>query len=235
MRIETIGAATLYLGDCREVMPLLEKVDHIITDPPYSARTHAGHDANAKGRRDGADAKELGYEALTEERAAELATLFHSQSRGWVVWMTDSELATYIRRRLDALGRTTFAPLPFHQPGRSVRLSGDGPSSWTDWIVVARTKEQAKWGTLCGGYVAGPGWDDKERMGGKPTQLMNRLVTDYSRKGDVVFDPFMGSGTTGVACCTLGRKFIGCEIDPAAFDISCRRIQDAQRQERLFA
>jgi DNA modification methylase len=113
-------------------------------------------------------------------------------------------------------------------------LAGDGPSSWTDWIVVSRTKAQSKWGTLPGGYVAGPGWKDKARMGGKPTLLMDSLVADYSRPGHVVLDTHMGAGTAGVSCVKAARKFIGCEIDPIAFDIACRRIEDAQRQVDMF-
>ncbi len=228
-----IGKATLYLGDCRDILPTLGKVDHIIADPPYSDRTHTAHDEQSQRRRDGADARQLGYSALSEADAANLVALL-SACPGWVVWMTDSELATFIRREFDRLGRTTFAPLPYHHPGRSVRLAGDGPSSWTDWIVVSRTKAQSKWGTLRGGYVAGPGWDDKERMGGKPTRLMRMLVCDYSRPGELVCDPFMGAGTTGVACVLEGRDFIGIEIDPAAFDIACKRIEDAQRQGDMF-
>lgn len=95
--------------------------------------------------------------------------------------MTDSDLALHVRHALEKLGRTAFAPLPFYQPGRSVRLSGDGPSSWTDWIVVARTKAQNKWGTLPGGDAAGPGWNDKARMGGKLILLMDVLVVDPTR------------------------------------------------------
>lgn len=233
MREEIIGRARLILGDCREVLPTLEGVDHIITDPPYSERTHSSHDEQSQERRDGADARTLGYSALTEDEAKKLVGLFHN-CPGWVVWLTDGELATFIRRAFDGLGRTTFAPLPYHHPGRSVRLAGDGPSSWTDWIVVSRTKAQKNWGTLRGGYVAGPGWDDKERMGGKPTRLMRLIVGDYSRPGETVCDPFMGAGTTGVAAVLEGRNFIGVEIDPAAFDIACKRIEDAQRQGDFF-
>lgn len=65
----------------------------------------------------------------------------------------------------------------------------------------------------------------------KPIRLLNRLV---KRTKGVVLDPFMGSGTTGVACMNLGRKFIGIEIEPKYFDIACERIENAQRQERLF-
>ena len=120
------------------------------------------------------------------------------------------------------------------QPGRSVRLSGDGPCSWTDYIVVARTAAQHKWGTLPGGYVAGQGWKDKQRMGGKPTHLMRALVSVYSRPCDLVLDSHMGAGATGVACALEGRRFIGIEIDPDAFHIACERIENAYRQAPLF-
>jgi len=228
-----IGRATLYCGDALEILPAIEGVDHIITDPPYSQRTHGSHDEQSQRRRDGAAARELGYSALSESDALRLAALFHN-CPGWIAWLTDSELAAPLRREFDRLGRTTFAPLPYFHSGRSVRLAGDGPCSWTDWIVVSRTKAQNKWGTLRGGYIANEGWNDKERMGGKPTRLMQLLVSDYSREGETVCDPFMGAGTTGVACMREGRNFIGIEICPDAFQIACKRIEDAQRQKDLF-
>jgi site-specific DNA-methyltransferase (adenine-specific) len=231
MRVETIGDATLYLGDCMEVLlsDALGRVDAVITDPPYSARTHAGHDATNNIR------ATLGYAALDDERCAVLADAFAACCDGWIVWMTDHTLAPGIEQSLRAAGRYVFAPLPFFHAGRSVRLTGDGPCSWTDWILVARTKAQMKWGTLPGGYVAGPGWNDKARMGGKPTALMESLLQDYSRPEQTVLDPFMGAGTTGVAALRTGRKFIGCEIDADAFDIACKRIEHAYAQGQLFA
>ena len=68
-----------------------------------------------------------------------------------------------------------------------------------------------------------------------PVAFATELVAAYSGPGETVLDPFMGSGTTGVTCANLGRKFIGCEIDPGYFDIACRRIEEAHRQPRLFA
>lgn len=238
MRREVIGNAELWLGDCREVLPTLPRVDAVITDPPYSERTHAGHDMVARGAAadgaDGADRARLGYSALSPADVAELSAMYASACDGWVVWMTDHMLAPRIAETLASHGRYVFAPLPFFQAGRSVRISGDGPSSWTDWIVVSRTKAQIKWGTLPGGYIAGPGWNDKARMGGKPTLLMDALVSDYSRPGQLVLDSHMGAGTTGVSCARLGRRFIGCEIDPQAFDLACRRIEEAAKQATLF-
>jgi len=234
MRREQIGDATLYLGDCLEILPTLPKVDAVITDPPYSSRCHSGHDAGSAEARDGAARSALGYAALSSADVAILAAEYARLSSGWIVWMTDSDLALVVRTALEAVGRYAFAPLPFYHAGRSVRPTGDGPSSWTDWIVVARTKAQIKWGTLPGGYIAGAGWGDKERMGGKPTALMDSLVRDYSRPGDLVLDTHMGAGTTGVACLRSDRRFIGCEINQSAFSIACRRIEQAYAQGKLF-
>lgn len=233
MKVE-IGDATLYLGDCMDILPTLEKVDAVITDPPYSARCHKGHDSVASKSRDGSIRSELGYASLSVKDVDLLAEAYAKACSGWIVWMTDSDLALAVRTALEKHGRYAFSPLPFYQAGRSVRLTGDGPSSWTDWIVVARTKAQNKWGTLPGGYIAGPGWNDKQRMGGKPTLLMEALVSDYSRLGQLVLDTHMGAGTTGVACIRQKRKFIGCEIDPQAFDIACTRIEQAYAQQSLF-
>jgi len=230
----TIGDCRLILGDCREVLPTLPMVDAVIVDPPYSARTHAGHDSGSRPGRDGGERVELGYAHLTTQDVKALAAEYALLCKGWIVWMTDSHLTITVRQSLEAVGRYAFAPLPFYQPGRSVRLSGDGPCSWTDYIVVARTRAQSKWGTLPGGYVAGPGWNDKARMGGKPTHLMRALVSDYSRPGDLVLDTHMGAGTTGVACALEGRRFIGVEIDRDAFDIACERIDNAYRQGQMF-
>ena len=238
--IVCIGDATLYHGDCLEILPTLPKVDAVITDPPYSERKHAGHDSVASRTAcdagyDGAARQSLGYGAMSTEMAARVADAFCNACSGWIAWMTDHTLAPAIHKELESRGRYVFAPLPFFAPGSRVRLSGDGPSSWTDWIIVCRTAAQHRWGTLRGGYVAGPGWNDKAHMGGKPTQLMVNLVSDYSREHMTVADPFMGSGTTGVACAQLGRKFIGIEIERKYFDIACERIDNAYRQQRMFA
>ena len=219
-------------------MPTLPKVDAVITDPPYSERTHKGHDASAHGYagfgKDSAKRSALGYRAFSESDIATYAQAMTAVCDGWVVTMTDHVLAPALQRALEAGGRYVFAPLPFFAPGSRCRLSGDGPSSWTVWIVVARTSAQSRWGTLPGGYVAEEGWREREHMGGKPTALMDRIVSDYSRPGHAVLDPYMGSGTTGVACCNTGRRFIGVERERRYFDISCERISRAQAQGQLL-
>lgn len=228
----------LYLGDCRDILPTLGAVDHVITDPPFSARTHEGHDASAKGYEgfgnDGADRKSLGYEFWCEADASAFVFQASQICTGWMVIFNDHILALPIQSAMERRGRYAFAPLPFYAPGSRVRLSGDGPSSWTIWIMVSRTKAQSRWGTLPGGYLAQEGWRDREYMGGKPVKLMEAIVGDYSRKGDLVLDPFMGSGTTGVACVKLGRRFVGCEINPESFDKAVERIESAMNETALL-
>lgn len=235
MQKAEIGDATLYCGDCLEILPTLGEVDHVITDPPYSERTHSGHDAGARPGRDGASRAALGYAKWTNADAAAFAAVASTACGGWIVWMTDHHLAPMIQLEQERLGRYVFAPLPYYAPGSRVRLAGDGPSSWTTWIIVSRTAAQHRWGTLPGGYVAGDGWREREKMGGKPLRLMQALVSDYSRPGQVVCDPCMGRGTTIMAALQLGRRAVGIERDEQEFDRACERIEAAHRQGRLFA
>ena len=179
-------------------------VDVIITDPPYSVRTHRGHDASGRA--------ELGYMAWSDADAWSFAEWCSKRACYWVVIITDHVLARVYEEALAAQGLYVFAPIPHLCPGRSVRLAGDGPSSWTDWIVCARTKVAHDWGTLPGGYITRPE-RGMLRVGGKPLALMHSLVSDYSREGDTILDPCAGGGTTGVACRMLNRRFVGYEID----------------------
>jgi hypothetical protein len=234
-------SVTLYHGDCRDIIPMLGPVDHVITDPPYSERTHKGHDASAgdystrKATACGWDKStrnSLGYGFLTHEEVYELATLFVDCCSGWIVWMTDHTLAPHIQANLDERGRYTFAPLPFVLPGGRIRLSGDGPSSWTIWIIVARTANQHRWGTLPGAYIGEPDsdWYKRTHMGGKPLPLMTSLVRDYSRPGDLILDPFAGSGTTLEAAKLIGRRAIGIEREERHAETAANRL----RQEVLL-
>jgi len=229
----------IHEADCLDVMREMRDgaVGAVITDPPYSERTHKGHDTVARRTAgdpgyDGAERKVLGYAAWTEADVRAYVPEMCRVSRGWVVIMTDHTLAPLIARQLESCGRYVFAPLPFYAPGSRCRLSGDGPSSWTDWIIVARTAKQRAWGTLPGGYVAGEGWREREHMGGKPTMLMRALVRDYSKPGDTVLDPFAGMGTTGKAALAEGRRAILVERDPLTAEAMRERIREAMGMGR---
>lgn len=233
-----IGPCELYLGDCFELIPKLGEVQAVITDPPFSSRTHDRHNAAVKNlgtKR--ADRNILNYQHWEIEQVKQFSLLCNKVCFGWIAVITDDILAHRYKRAMEKLGRVTFPSLPFYDPGRSCRLHGDGPSSWTDWIIVSRTKAQNKWGTLPGGYIRKAGSGKKFHHGGKPISLMVSLVRDYSRKGDIVLDPCMGAGTTGVACLRMGRKFIGIEKDPETFEKAAARIKAEYRlvSSSLFA
>jgi site-specific DNA-methyltransferase (adenine-specific) len=220
-------------------------VNALITDCPYSAKTHAGHDGgaeqasagmafpdvrgNAKRYALGARAvrRALSYGAWAAEDVARFVEAWAPLVRGWFVSVTDDVLAPSWAAALEAQGRYVFTPLPFVAPGSRVRLSGDGPSGWTCWLVVARprTPEFSRWGTLPGAYVLPPGYAERMPVvGGKPLWLMERLVEDYSRPGDLVCDPCMGAATTGVAALRVGRSFVGGDVLREHAELGARRL-----------
>lgn len=230
------GKVVLYRGDMFKLLGVeIEQCDAVIADPPYSNRTHSGHDASAQGDKgfgfDGADRKELGYRPWDSGDVVNAVADFDLVCSGWIVCMCDHVLAPHYCYEMDLHCRYTFAPLPWYVPGSRVRLSGDGPSSWTTWIVVSRTKDQVRWRTLPGGYSSR---GEQFHMGGKPVELMLQLVRDYSNEGDTVLDPCMGSGTTGIAAIRSGRRFIGVEVSPEFFEIAKRRIVAELNRAPLF-
>ena len=172
----------------------------------------------------GGERRALNYDAWTPDDVRAFVASWAPRTRGWFVAFTSHDLCPVYAEALEAAGRYVFAPLPWFSPGSRVRLSGDGPSSWTCWIMVARPRHApyAKWGTLPGGYQTTP--EACEVVGGKPIGLMQAIVRDYSRPGDLVCDPFLGSGTTAVAALAEGRRFVGSEQKPEHYEIAKRRI-----------
>ena len=203
-RVEVIGAATLYLGDCRDVLPKLGKVDAVVTDPPYGIG-FAGQPTKWQRRagmtpRDWDDTVALDLDAMIAPGAIKVVWGGNYYplplSRGWLSW---------------------FKP--------------DAPPSMASfelaWTNLDRNARQ---------IVCSIGETNAERVGHptqKPLRVM-RWTLDQIGQPNVILDPFMGSGTTGVAAVQMGRKFIGIERDPGYFDIACRRIEQAQRQSDMF-
>lgn len=205
--------------------------DALIFDAPYSSRTHA----SVTTRSDGADPDGLtpGYQAFGSAEIREVCESWAPRTRGWIVSVTDSVLAPTWQAELERVGRYVFAPVGILIPGMTVRIQGDGPSSWMLYAVVARprTRAFATWGTLPGGYTGGTecngraGGSSRGGGRGKPSWLMSALVRDYSRPGDLVCDPFAGYGSTLTAALSLGRRAIGAEVDADAHAEAVRRME----------
>ena len=220
-------AITLKLGRWQDVLADVQ-CDALITDPPYGSRTHIGHrdgvfDTN---KQKGFQRREIDYACWTEDDVREFVASWSPRVRGWFVAMTSHDLAPVYSDALEKSGRYVFAPLPWVHIGGRIRLSGDGPSSWTCWLIVARpkTRDMQRWGTLRGAYISSNETEPRAVVGGKPTSVMRSLIRDYSRPGDLICDPCAGGGTTLLAAATENRKAIGAEMDPKHYEIARKRI-----------
>ncbi|MDO8597830.1 MAG: site-specific DNA-methyltransferase [Sulfuricaulis sp.] len=222
-----IGDCTLYCADCLDVLPTLGKVDAVVTDPPYNFSTSsAGTKHNFWGD---AVNSAFWFSAMFK---AYLSTI--GSARPGVIWQF--------------LNWKTFVPL--QKAAWDAGLKFDSILVWDkEWIGpggdvgLRPSYELVALVTVNGAKLPNRGLPDiwrvqwaSQRPNGhpaeKPVDLIKRLVQETP--GAVFLDPFMGSGTTGVACVKLGRKFIGVEIDRRYFDFACRRIEDAYGQGDMF-
>lgn len=234
-----IGNAVLYLGDCLEILPTLPKVDAVITDPPY---------LNMEGGT-----------ALTFDSGVGVR---HSLSKTVAdPWTANLE---WVLPAWNCAERAFFSFCSFHfvadlrmaVPAKPTALiswyqrnaapsAAMAPQFQTEYCWAFRKGTGLDWRKLKThidiprlqtGCMAVERLVDARGVALHPTQKPAKVIEALLATGPTsALDPFMGSGTTGVACMNLGRKFIGIEIEPKYFEIACERIENAQRQERLFA
>ncbi len=217
--IVKIGDATLYLGDCMDILPTLDKVDAVITDPPYGI----GETGN-NSRQKAPGLSRLG----TKTRVIDYPKM------DWDDYSPATELISAIRNK--ATWCAFFGGNYFELPPTSCWLVWDKLNSgdfadcelaWTNWPKAVR-RIQWRWN----GMIR-QGNEDRFHPTQKPLGVM-KWVIDLCPKADTILDPFMGSGTTGVAAIQMGRKFIGIEREPKYFEIACKRIEQATKQEDMF-
>ena len=214
-RKEVIGDATLYLGDCRDILPTLGRVDAVVTDPPYGLKEAAGKN-NSRGNL--AVAKDYGCRSWDDEP------------------ITDKHI-----EMMAAAGRwnVIFGGNYFNLPPSSCwlvwdKLNGDNDFAdcelaWTNLNKAVR-RIQYRWNGMLR--------QNNEPRGDHPTQkpvgVMKWCIGLLPVDCKTILDPFMGSGTTGVAAINLGKTFFGVEREADYFDVSCRRIDQAYKQPDFF-
>ena len=228
----TIGDATLYCADCMDVLPTLERVDAVITDPPYSDSTHNNAKSNAGG---GGGAKAIDFKAIDFKAIETLLDSCAALCDGWIIanmdWRHIAQLEFqkhhfYELIRFGVWVKTN--PMP--------QISADRPANGWDGIayIYPKNKKKTWFGGGCHGNWTGPVITNGDHPTGKPVDMVQSWVTRFTERSQTILDPFMGSGTTGVAAIQLGRKFIGIERESKYFDIACKRIEQAVAQGQLF-
>ena len=222
-----IGDATLYLGDCREILPTLGKVDAVVTDPPY------GIEYVSAWRKRGPT------EMLQADDDAPVETVLPMADRlndgGALYLATRFDVAAQWNEAIRAAGLVLKTPIYWDKGNHtSGDLEGDYGAQVEIFLFAHKGRHKLR-GPRRANLWHVPRDPAGEHPTPKPVGLIERMVTCSTDSGASVLDPFMGSGTTGVACANLGRKFIGIEIEPKYFDIACERITAAYAQRRLFA
>lgn len=211
VRQEVIGEHRLILGDCAEVLSLAGVVDLVLTDPPYGIDYgRAGGFSASHGW--GQWRENVAWDVERPDRA--IFDAMRACSRDQIIWG-----GNYFTDFLPP----TMQWLVWDKGQRDFSLA-DCEFAWSSQNKAARIFSYAR-----GKAVK----DGKEHPTQKPVQLMQWCLEFYP-KARTILDPFMGSGTTGVACAQTGRAFIGIEREPSYFDIACRRIEEAYKQPRLF-
>ncbi len=223
-RIETIGAATLYLGSCEDILPTLGKVDAVVTDPPYGIGESAG---KAKTRTSGLTSKIRNAQIYRRDYGDD----------DWDDQPITDELMSAVR----AAGKWSliFGGNYYALPATKCWLVWDKLNGDTDfadcelmWTNLPKAVRRITY--LWNGCMRANGELRGDHPTQKPIGVMKWCIGHLPDNAETILDPFMGSGTTGVAAVQMGRKFIGIEREERYFDIACKRIEDAQRQSDLF-
>jgi len=236
------GGATLYLADSLEFGEWPD-VDVIITDPPYTEHTHNKQWIGAALTSDGKPRvstahKSLGFDPITAVQIDAFCKGAAVHCKRWVLTFSDIEGIGEWRRGIDSAGLEYVRACVWDKVDAAPQFTGDRPAAGAEMIVCAHPKGKKRWNG--GGkrgvfrHAANAETGAKPHPSTKPLPLICELVSLFSEPGETVLDPFMGSGTTGVACANLGRKFIGIEIEPKYFDIACERIERAYAQGDMF-
>lgn len=224
------GRAVLYRGDCLEVLPTLEaeSVDAVVTDPPYGIEYQSARRIDTERfdviAGDGAP-------ALSWVGPAAITLRYGGCGLCFCRWDVQEQFKNALSRHLEVKSQVIW--------DRVVHGLGDLRAQYAP-------RHDVMWFGIKGRFAFANGRptsvyrfsrvpaDKLVHPTEKPVSLMRTIAMDLMRLNDVVLDPFMGSGTTGVAAIQTGRRFIGIEIEPRYFDIAVARIEEAALQPRLF-
>lgn len=216
MRVELIGSATLYLGDCREILTTLAPVDAVVTDPPYGIGEHGGKRRFGPASEKRGFATHKDYEQLNWDAAAPDLELFDA-----LLAIAPKHIVWGANHFISQLPHDASQWLVWHKKGADKSDFADCELAWTNLGGAVRyfRHDWVGFGAINSGVK-------REHPTQKPLPLMEwclSLIPD----AETILDPFMGSGTTGIAAIKAGRTFIGIEREASYFEIACRRVAEA--------
>ena len=221
------GRHVVYCGDCREILPHVKNVDVIITDPPYGISHVALQGQKRTGKRVGAvntwHPKSLWDNEIKQEWG-ELSSACSDVIVWFGNWKKRDQVESMISHKLRCeiiWAKDCHVGPPCPVAPRDERI----------WIFSKEAITPTRFETSVWDEDIIPTWSHKDHLNEKPLRLMVRLVSFFN--AETICDPFMGSGTTGVACVRLNRRFIGIEISQEYCDIAVERIKRELSQPRL--
>lgn len=212
-RVEQIGDSTLYLGDCREVLPTLGKVDAVVTDPPYGVGLKYGN-----------------YDDSSVDNYKLLMRTIMGHQYKWPLTVITPGMKHSVWWYAEFTPTWTIAWI---KPNQCSASALGGFNAWEPILIWGRPTIRVGQDILIHSIETNQS-DTGDHPCPKDIRGWTKLVKMITSPASIILDPFMGSGTTGVACAKLGRKFIGIELEPKYFDIACRRIEAAYAQPDLF-
>lgn len=238
-RVEHLAeGVTLYLGNMLEILPTIGHVDHVIQDPPYEAVMQNKWGAlSRQAPSSHVRFEAIGFEAIDDVRD-DVAAAVSAACQGWSVTFCMAEGVRAWRDSLEAAGARYKRAMVWIKPDAMPQFNGQGPSVGHEMMVSAwHGKGHSRWN---GGGRPGTFTFNKNTPGGgehptqKPLPLVQELVGLFTFPGDLVCDPFLGSGTCGIAAVKAGRRFVGIEVNETHYDLACRRIEAALKQPDFF-
>lgn len=226
-------AVTLYHGNCRELLPLCGAVDHVLTDPPYSEETHGKTWRSKKMASQGyqkvsAAYDGLGFAAITDAEVLEFLQWCAGNCRRWTICFSDIEGVWRWASQMRDVGLDYVRTCVWDKVDGTPQLTGDRPAVGAEAIVMAHPKIKKRWngGGKRGVYRHATNGERgvKPHPSTKPESLMSELILDFTDPGELLIDPFMGSGSTLVAAKRHGRRSIGIDLNEEYCEAAARRL-----------
>lgn len=215
----------IYKGDCREVLPTLGPVDHVITDPPFSEQVHSGARSLLSNKRFGGTGDNAGRIDFDSVDADFIRGIFaRATPERWTISSMDWLHVAEIHQQ-PPCGQRFVRFGVWVKPNSAPQFTGDRPATgWEAIAILHRLGGKMRWNGGGNRAVWTHNIAQEEHPTAKPLSLLKELVSLFTDPGETILDPFMGSGTTLVAAQNLGRKAIGIELSEKWCEVAAKRL-----------